>query len=327
MKRREFLKYALAAGAAAPFFGNVWQAVAQGEKQKSVAEKPASGPWGAVCLFSKPIDACTSEELVEIPARAGYNGIDLTFRKRGHIEPAAGSAALAAFVRIAEKAGLAVPMAATDIVSADDPQTEMIVKAMADNGIKNYRFGIFNYDKKRSIPENLDFFREQIEKLSELNERFGIRGELQNHAGAHFGSAVWDGYIVFKGIDNRYAGIQYDIRHAMAEGMQSWDPSLRAICDRIGTICIKDFIWNKRPDGSFVPLTVPLGEGIVDFGRYFRVLDEFGIRCPISVHVEYPMLTAEEEKLTRKRQIDRNVAVLARDLEVLKKYIKSICNS
>jgi len=331
MKRCEFLRYALMTGATVPLAGSVLQSVTAEEVNKKTATNKAkvqpvsakvSGAWDTVGVFTKPLDGYTSEEITEILARAGYNAIDLAFRKGGHIEPAAGGAALAAFVKIAAKAGLTVPMAVTDIISADDPQTATIIKAMADNGIKHYRFGEFKYDMKRSIADNLDLFRARMEKLGELNQRIGIRGELQNHVGVRFGSPVWDEYLVLRDIDSRYVGSQYDIRHAVAEGMQSWELALRAIADRIGTICIKDFTWNKLPNGSFAPLTVPMGDGIVDFDRYFKVLDELGVRCPISVHIEYPMLTSDEEKLPKKEQIDRIVAALSRDLAVLQKYVK-----
>ncbi len=328
MKRRDFLKYSLMAGLSASlpdavFANDARNAVAQ---QKPFPLPAPAGPvdfTGAICMFSKPLDHFSHEEMAEIVAGAGYDGIDLTFRGNGHIRPGEGKSELPKFVRIAQKAGLTVPMAATDILSADDPAAEDTIRMMADNGITHYRIGFPRYDFSVSIPENLDRFRRQFSGLCELNARYGVRGYSQNHAGNFFNASVWDAWTVLKDLDARHFGIQYDIRHAMAEGMQSWEQGFRAVAGMIGTICIKDFVWNRRDDGRFVPLTVPLGEGAVDFGYYFGLLRKFGISCPASVHFEYPLLAAGQQELPAARQMGLIRPVLNRDLEKLRSFLQA----
>ena len=50
--------------------------------------------------------------------------------------------------------------------------------------------------------------------------------------------------------------------------------------------------------------TVPLGEGAVDFKKYFGLVKKLNISCPVSVHYEYPIGGAENgaEKMTMKRE-------------------------
>ena len=84
---------------------------------------------------------------------------------------------------------------------------------------------------------------------------------------------------------------------------------------------IKDFLWSKK-DGKWSSETVPLGEGAVDFKRYFGLVKQLNINCPISVHYEYPLGGAEHgsDKITMKR--DEVLAIMKKDLETLRGYLK-----
>ncbi|MBK7711735.1 MAG: hypothetical protein IPJ37_12870 [Bacteroidales bacterium] len=83
---------------------------------------------------------------------------------------------------------------------------------------------------------------------------------------------------------------------------------------------IKDFYWSKK-DGKWSSETVPLGEGAVDFKRYFGLVKQLNISCPISVHYEYPTGGAENgaSKITMER--DELLSVMKKDLATLKGYL------
>ena len=87
-------------------------------------------------------------------------------------------------------------------------------------------------------------------------------------------------------------GCQYDIRHASAEGGMSWPTQLRLIEPRINSIVIKDYTW-KQEDGKWKLSNVPIGEGMVDFDAYFKLLKKYKINVPVSMHYEYDMGGAE----------------------------------
>jgi sugar phosphate isomerase/epimerase len=90
-------------------------------------------------------------------------------------------------------------------------------------------------------------------------------------------------------------GSQYDIRHAVIEGGESWELGLRRINQYINSIVIKDVKWGNV-DGKWQPINVPLGEGMVDFNRYFSLLKKYQINVPVSLHVEYDLGGAEKGK-------------------------------
>jgi len=61
------------------------------------------------------------------------------------------------------------------------------------------------------------------------------------------------------------------------------------------TIVIKDFHW-KIIDGKWKIFNTPLGEGMVDFKRYFSLLKSYNMNLPISLHCEYDLGGAEKGK-------------------------------
>ena len=46
-------------------------------------------------------------------------------------------------------------------------------------------------------------------------------------------------------------------------------------------------------NGQWKPINTPLGEGMVDFDRYFSLLKKYNINVPVSLHLEYGLGGAE----------------------------------
>ena len=66
-----------------------------------------------------------------------------------------------------------------------------------------------------------------------------------------------------------------------------------------------------------------LGEGAVDFKRYFWMAKTLGLQGPISMHFEYPVLTAGEERLPKPARMERTVAVMRKDVSTLRRMLAS----
>ena len=110
---------------------------------------------------------------------------------------------------------------------------------------------------------------------------------------------MWDLYELLRDIDPRWLGVQFDIRHAVAEAGQSWPLTLRLLAPWIKCTDLKDFRWEQSP-GKAVIDNVPIGRGIVPFDAYFKLVRELKLTGPMSVHLEYapfersPMPEAEK---------------------------------
>jgi L-ribulose-5-phosphate 3-epimerase len=307
--RREFISTIAAAGAAVPFISpsDIVQAV-QAKKKFPLR------------LFSKPIDSFDFEFMCECLNRSGLEGFDLTVRPGGKVEPAEVESKLPELVGRVKKYSLALDMMVTGITSADDPLTERVLKTASSVGIKNYRLGYYNFDFKTGVWESLQRYKAALKEIVELNRKYKIHGDYQNHAGTRVGGPVWDLYELLKEFPPEYAGCQYDVRHATVEGANAWIVGMRLIAPHIGTLAIKDFTW-MTGSGRPRAVTVPLGEGMVDWDLFFKTVKELNISVPVTLHVEYPLLERADEKLSLIHQQEIIVRKLKKDTDYLKNYL------
>ncbi len=274
-----------------------------------------------VCVFSKHLEWLDYQPMAETAAKLGFDGVDLTVRPGGHVLPENVTEDLPRAAEAVRRAGLEVYMISTAIGGMDEQYTEPILKTAGELGISNYRTNWYSYDEKLSIPQNLDRFKTKLTRLADHNEKYQIQGDYQNHSGDGFGASIWDLWMVLKDIDSKWLGSQYDIRHATVEGSESWPVGLKLIHPYIGTLDIKDFHWSKQ-DGEWQVENVPLGEGQVDFPKYFKLIKEYGITAPISIHYEYPLGGANHGDTTLTIPEEEVLEALGRDLKTLRRWLK-----
>ncbi len=310
-----------AAGAAMPLAS---MAHAQGTGKGKGMEKAkvaAASAGGARTLhvFSKPLQWLSYDDTAALIAEAGFSGIDLSVRPGGHVLPEKVQDDLPRAVAAAAKAGLKVEMITTAITDTRDPHTEPLLRTAAKAGVTVYRYGNFNYDMKLGVWESLQKHKAALKELAALNQSLGIHGALQNHAGVRVGAAIWDTYELLRELDPRWSGVQYDIRHAVAEGGQSWPVVLRLVAPWIKCTDLKDFKWQQAPGKATIE-NVPIGEGIVPFDAYFKLVKELNVAGPMSVHLEYPPFErAPEMSAAQKRPLF--LAAMKKDFGALKAHL------
>jgi sugar phosphate isomerase/epimerase len=311
LSRRQFIGSVAATGAILPLTGFSDLPT----PTSATAQKPL------ICIFSKHLQWLSVPELANTVAELGFQGVDLSVRKGGHVEPSQAANELPKAVKLLKSAGLQVPMMVTDIVDADHPDTEILLKTAAQVGIGYYRMGYLKYDPKIGVAKNLDLYKKQIQKLAELNRKYNIHGAYQNHAGTNVGAAVWDLWELLRDADPKWMGCQYDIKHATAEGGMSWVNGLDVLKPHIRCMDIKDFIWAKK-DGKWQNEVVPLGEGMVDYKTYLTLLKKHGISGPFSMHFEYPLGGADTGKKQLTISGSEVLSAMKRDLQTFRNLIK-----
>lgn len=190
-------------------------------------------------------------------------------------------------------AGSACKMITTAVADVQHSVDVDVVKTAAAEGIRYYRSDWFKYKDELTLEASLDHYQEKVKQLSELNEAHDIAGCYQNHSGTKIGASVWEVKKILEKANPTFFGTQYDIRHAVAEGGRSWPNGVRLLKDHIKTIVLKDFKWGKV-NGKWRIVNVPIGEGMVDFSAYFKLLKSFDLKPPTSLHLEYPLGGAEK---------------------------------
>lgn len=278
MNRREFAKVA-ALAAPVMMLPRVAGQVAAGNGE--AGELP-------VHIFSKHLQFLDLRDMARAAADMGFDGVDLTVRRGGHVDPANAVRELPRAAEALREAGLAPNLFVADVTDASDAKGVAVLETAARVGFKAYRMGYLPFTAGASWRSELERHKSAFAALAKVNERLGLHGAYQNHAGNRLGAYLPDLAYLLEGCDPRWAGCQFDIRHAVVEGGTAWPQGLRWLLPHIRTVAIKDFKWDQRAGGLRV-VNVPLGEGVVDFAAYFRQLRAAGVVPVVSLHCEYEL--------------------------------------
>ena len=310
LSRRQFLTTLGLSAVTAPVFPMITNSF-------RVDTAPASRK---VHIFSKHLQWLDYNAMATFVAECGFDGADITVRPGGHVEPTRVQEDLPRVVEAMKKSGKEVTMITTAILSADEAEAEPVIRTAAGLGIQLYRLGWYPYDTKQSIAENLKSIEGKLRKLASLSENYKIKGCYQNHSGNSFGSPVWDLARVLHAINSPWVGCQYDVRHAVVEGANSWSLGFDYIKPYINSLDVKDFQWAIQ-NGKWTAENVPLGNGAVDFNEYFRKIGSIPATVPVSLHMEYPLGGAENGSRTITVSRDEVRAAMMRDLKFIRERV------
>jgi sugar phosphate isomerase/epimerase len=237
------------------------------------------------CAFEKPVQFLDFDQVAELFANAGYDGIEAAVRDKGHVLPEHVKEELPRFHEALQKKGLEISILTSSINDVATPHAETTLREAAKLGIKRYRLLWYQYDLTKPILPQVDALQPKLKALAALNRELGMTGLYQNHSGDKMiGAPLWDLYGLIREFSPRELAFAYDIRHATVEGGLSWPINFNLIKSHLGAVCVKDFVWDKAEKAKVK--NVPLGEGMVD-KKFFTLLKQTPFDGPISVHVEY----------------------------------------
>jgi L-ribulose-5-phosphate 3-epimerase len=94
-----------------------------------------------IIYFSKHLQWLDWEHMAETAKELGSDGLDVTVRQGGHVEPSRVQEDLPKVAKIVRAAGLEIPMITAGIVDANSPDAEAIIRTAAEAGISRYRWG------------------------------------------------------------------------------------------------------------------------------------------------------------------------------------------
>jgi L-ribulose-5-phosphate 3-epimerase len=303
LSRRRFLIHSAAAGIVAPLV------------IKDAISAPATidGAMPKIHIFSKHLQFLNYKDMAEAAKELGFDGIDLTVRPKGHVLPERVESDLPLALEAMKKVGFDPLLFCTAVEDASNAADKKVLETAGKLGFKYYRMNWYKYSDQKSIPESLDEFKIKMAGLSHLNAKLGITGCYQNHAGKMVGASMFEIWNILQKSDLKHMGSQYDIRHATVEGGLSWQTGLNLIKPHIKTIVLKDATWEQK-NGKVTLRSVPLGEGMVDFDTYFKIIKKNNIQVPVCLHLEYPLGGADQG--ANKISVDKKVVfdAMKRDL-------------
>lgn len=298
MQRREFLALPIAAIAAPP-------------------ESPAAKIYDKICLFTDHLDDHFDvAEVARMVKELGLGGPDLTVRPGGVVKPGRAAEDLPRAAAVFKENGLTIPMITTAVRSAADPAAQALLKTAAALGIRYFKLGYYEYAELSRWRDTLQTTRREVQSLARLAKELGMRGGFHNHSGS-LGGPLWDAWEVLDGADPAAIGHYFDPAQATIEGGRlAWRLGFQRSAPRLFMLAIKDFVWEKASGSRWRTRWVPLGEGMVDWPEFFRMLRQVNFPGPISLHIEY-----DPGGVTKTQRYDRSLEAAARDLKFLKQRI------
>ena len=268
--------------------------------------KPKRIPY---CVFTKPLQMLSYDDLADLIAELGFDGIEGTIRPGGQITPERVPDELPKMMEALKKRDLEMTIMASGINNADDKLNIQQLQVASKLGIKRYRMGYHKYDLGKPILGQMNELRPVLKNLVALNRELGLQAIYQNHSGSNYvGAPLWDLHELFKAHDPAHLSVGFDMSHATAEGTRAWPLHANLLRPRIGALYVKDFRWTKNKRDN-----CPLAEGIVD-QKYPAQLIASGFTGPINLHVEYL-------KPFTKENVPNQIAAIKRDSATLKRWL------
>jgi len=274
-------------------------------------------------VFSKHLHFLGWPEMAAAAREIGFDGIDLTVRKAGHVLPERVADDLPKAKEAIERAGLKLTMITSDVVDVTSPYAVAVLRTAAKLGVKHYRWGGFRYQENGKPPaEQLAELKPKVKELAALNKELGLCAMYHTHSGLNqIGASMWDLWLLLKDHDPAQVSFNYDIGHATVEGgLGGWVHSARLAAPFTRGVALKDFRWEKGPKGWRVQWC-PIGEGMVQFDKYFPMMKASGFRGPLQVHYEYDLGGADKGMTKITIEPKQVFAAMRKDLVALKSLL------
>ena len=161
-------------------------------------------------LFAKNFKDFSADQLMEKCCFYGIDGPNALIRNGYWINESNLKTETPKFVKTAEKYGLEVKYADTDIAVTDIDIKADLLKAMSDCGIEKFRLAYFYKTKfDGRIREIEPFMKKSLTRVAEVAEKANIQAVVQIHGLAYPHNAT-TAYNCLKDLNPRYLGIKLD---------------------------------------------------------------------------------------------------------------------
>lgn len=248
----------------------------------ALSQKPGKTP--SLCVYSGNLSKIPYSDLAEIVKQMGYDGVDLTVMKGGHVDPSLYMVHLDRAFQTFHDAALELPMVTTSFTSASQPFAYQIFYVSALFGAKFCRLGTWPPFSGSDLAARAGTLRNVLTQFAATGSQCKITPLLANHAGSFPGRSIPETEALVSGIVPGAFGYCFDPAQAVIEGnsADAWESALQAALPRLGAVALSDVTLEKttaRP--------CALGEGVIDWKKFFSVLATARFNGPVSLHLDY----------------------------------------
>lgn len=272
------------------------------------------------CVFSKHLQFLDWKEAGAAAREMGFDGVDLTVRKGGHVTPERVTDDLPRAAEAIRAGGSRLRMITTDIADLTTPHAQPVLRAAKSAGVTHYRWDGYKYKDGAALPEQLKEMAPRVKELAAFNRELGMCAMYHTHSGAgRVGASQWDLWLLLRELDPRAVSYNFDIAHATIEGgLGGWLHSTKLALPHMGGIALKDFRWERAANGKWRLAWCPIGEGMVQTREFLRMIRAGGFSGPVQVHYEYDLGGADKGATRITKTKAEVMTAMKRDLEALR---------
>jgi L-ribulose-5-phosphate 3-epimerase len=246
---------------------------------------PRSSP--ALCLYSDQLMKIGYHEMGQFLVMMGFDGVEITVQTGGHV-PLEGDIDLhlERSIEAMTGAGIEVPVVSTSLTTATTKALQTIMWWVSEMGVPIFRPGHWKIQDGNVAASAMAAQRE-IAWLAQLARNTKLSVALHNATSDFVGSNVADLNALIRPFDP-LIGLDFDIGYATAMSDAAGGlAALQMALPRLKMATVRDVMWTKDADGARKLTQCPIGEGIVDWPKFFGALAQANFSGPITLQVEY----------------------------------------
>jgi len=250
--------------------------------------KPGARP--LLCVYSGCLAKIPYAQLSEIVGQMGYDGVDLTVMPGGHVDPGKYMVDLDRAFQTFQDAGLELPMVTTSFTSPSQQYAYAILYVSGELGARFCRLGTWPPVDAPVPLANMRAMmtRNDLIQFAATATRCKVTALLANHAGTYPGRSIPEVETMLTGIDRTAFGYCFDPVQAVMESRSpnGWEAALNAALPRLGAVALSDIALDKEGD-AVKPRACAMGEGVIDWKKFFSALAAARFHGPVSMHMDY----------------------------------------
>lgn len=243
-------------------------------------------------VFTKSFQDLPIPRVCAVMQEIGADGLDLTVRPGGHIDPDDVEAELPKAARAAEENGIRILMLTTAITTPDE-ESEKLVAAADQLGIQRIKLGYFRYGKFGTLRRQLDQVRSALGRIVTMTKQYDVLPCVHIHSGGYIPSHGTMLYELLRDFPPDRIGAYVDPLHMAKEGGgQGWRQGLDLLGPWLGLSSMKNCQWlpthrDKAGQQRWRTKVVPVADGIAPIPDYLADLKKLEYNGVVSMHSEY----------------------------------------
>jgi sugar phosphate isomerase/epimerase len=215
------------------------------------------------------------EEIVEVLARHGYDGIEWRVNGEYHFPKASIDAEAPRIKAMCDAEGIAVAGFTSFVEPDDEDDTRRMIAAAQAMDCPRFRFFSGRYDKALGYRAILDATKAKLAGAQKLLDGTGVKGLIEVHFGTIACSPATAHELVAD-CDPGLIGVIWDPGNMVIEGSMDLQMSVDILGDYIDHVHVKNTRWEPLEDGSWRWRFDELAEGTLDWGEAIAGLVRIG---------------------------------------------------